>query len=185
MARLAIGRPAQSDHVTSSLCRTRRPHKGRCSEPRRAPKCNQGRPLRDVGPAGPVRSPVGHGHVINQACNMRMSTCAGLEAAVTSPWFAGLPVPVRVPRVAGLPDSRKQDFWLQETRFPVTRNKKSWSGVWLRRGLLYTHTHKWEDSFSAVPSFSGGAASQRSKVRIPLLADFLFRAVRAQSRARL
>ena len=151
----------------------RGPHKGRCSEPRRAPKCNQGRPLRDVGPAGPVRSPVGHGHVVNQACNTRMSTCAGLEAAVTSPWFAGLPVPVRVPRVAGLPDSRKQDFWLQETRFPVTRNKKSWSGVWLRRGLLYTH--KWEDSFSAVPSFSGGAASQRSKVRIPLLADFLFR----------
>ena len=88
----------------------RRPHKGRCSEPRRAPKCKQGRPLRDVGPAGPVRSPVGHGHVINQACNMRMSTCAGLEAAVTSPRFAGLPVLVRVPRVAGLPDSGGRGF---------------------------------------------------------------------------
>ena len=88
----------------------RRPHKGRCSEPRRAPKCKQGRPLRAVGPAGPVRSPVGHGHVINQACNMRMSTCAGLEAAVTSPRFAGLPVLVRVSRVNGLPDSRRRDF---------------------------------------------------------------------------
>ena len=41
-------------------------------------------------------------------------------------------------RVTGLPDSRKQDFWLQETRFPVTRNKKSWSCVWLR--TLHTHT---------------------------------------------
>ena len=100
----------------------RRPHKGRCSEPRRAPKCNQGRPLRDVGPAGPARSPVGHGHVINQACNVRMSTCMrrprGLEAAVTSPRFAGLPV--RVPGVTGLPFTR-----FQETRFLVTRNKVS------------------------------------------------------------
>ena len=43
-----------------------------------------------------------------------------------------------MPMVCHLPDSRKQDFWLQETRFPVTRNKKCWSGVWLRRGLLYT-----------------------------------------------
>ena len=107
--RFAFTKSTGADY-SRSLLLIRRPHKGRCSEPRRAPKCNQGRPLRDVGPAGPARSPVGHGHVINQACNMRMSTCAGLEAAVTSPRFTGLPVLVRVSRVNGLPDSRRRDL---------------------------------------------------------------------------
>ena len=111
----------------------------------------------------------------------------GLEAAVTSPRFAGLPV--RVPGVTGLPFTR-----FQETRFLVTRNKvssykKQEKLVWcvVEEGpSLHLHT----DGRTVSPQFLPfqEALRLRSKVRIPLLADFLFRhfrAVRAQSRARL
>ena len=135
--------------LSMTLCKAysiiRRPHKGRCSEPRRAPKCNQGRPLCALGKAGLVQKPIGHDHVISGRLG-RMRMCMSAYACPQALWFAGLPVPV--PRATALRGSRKQNFQLQETRSPITRNKKSWSGVWLRRGLLYTHTQWWY-SFSA------------------------------------
>ena len=82
----------------------RRPHKGRCSEPRRAPKYSQGRPLRALGKVELVQRPIGHDHAIS---GRLVHMCMLAYACPQALWFAGLPVPL--PRGTGLQDSRKQD----------------------------------------------------------------------------
>ena len=126
----------------------RRPHKGRCSEPRRAPKCSQGRPLCALGKVKLVQRPIGHNHAISgRLGHMRM--CTSAYACPKPPGLRVCPFQFQgqlVYKVLGnkISSYKKQDFLLQETR-------QSWSGVWLRRGLLYTHTQRdlWQDSFSA------------------------------------